>query len=225
MSGCVTGVVPGSMEAATPASYAETHCAAVTGRDIVLFAPSLELLQKMNLAYDPVLPWSRELSGKKCERFTEFGEPAQNIIKRLKATMFYLNGQGLAAPQIGIFQEAILTYWQDVITPMFNPEVVDSSGSDFAWEACLSLPGATSRFQLVHNQARVRRPTWVRVKFQDADGEERLEEYSDWPARQVQHEIDHLDGIFFIDRVGMVSRNMVLSKFAHWMEGVKAGRI
>jgi peptide deformylase len=110
--------------------------------------------------------------------------------------MYTTDGAGLAAPQVGIpirlvvLDPAGFDFGSHVL---INPTIISSSTEEEAGiEACLSIPGVTGR---------VFRPTSVSVKAYDLDGNERNYKSSGWVARLFQHEIDHLNGILFPDRM------------------------
>ena len=122
----------------------------------------------------------------------------QKLIKDMKETMAKENGLGLAAPQVGVNKRLIiitLNYESDheMVIPLINPEILDfSEEKNIAEEGCLSLPGIYKP---------VKRSSHIKVKFLDPKGNEHILELDDINARVVQHEVDHLDGILFVDRV------------------------
>ncbi len=117
-----------------------------------------------------------------------------NVIKLLQNmadTMYDAPGVGLAAPQIGISKRVVVIDVGDGLLELINPEIVSRDGSELDSEGCLSLPGIILK---------VKRAAKVRVKAQNRAGE-RVEIVGEGMlARALQHEIDHLDGILFIDR-------------------------
>ena len=112
---------------------------------------------------------------------------------RMLETMYASNGVGLAAPQVGILKRAVVV---DVgeggpgPLKLINPEIVERSGVQNGPEGCLSCPNMWGE---------VRRSQYVKVKATNPEGEEIIVEGEDFLARALQHEIDHLDGILFID--------------------------
>lgn len=122
-------------------------------------------------------------------------------------TMEAMPGYGLAAPQIGV---ALRLAVVDCSTArgqavrMANPVVAAASDTLFPWvEASPNLPGISARLE---------RPARVTVRFLNADGAEEEREFRDLWATSVQHQIDHLDGRMFWDRLGPVKRKMLLDK-------------
>jgi peptide deformylase len=132
------------------------------------------------------------------------------LLPRMFATMYGAPGIGLAAPQVGVgLRLTIVDLMPDdrsnPIT-LINPEVVARSEKlATREEGCLSLPG---------QYADVTRPAWVTVRYTDANGAKRQIEAEGLLAACVQHEIDHLDGVLFIDHLSALKRNMILRRLA-----------
>jgi peptide deformylase len=123
-------------------------------------------------------------------------------------TMYKAPGIGLAAPQVGVSERLIVLDVTDGderrAMTLVNPEIVwRSSDRATAEEGCLSLPG---------HFADVTRPQQVKVSYLTEQGLERQLEAEGLLARCVQHEIDHLDGILFVDHLTALKRNMILRK-------------
>lgn len=102
------------------------------------------------------------------------------------------DGAALAATQVGVMKRIVVVDYKNEFYEMVNPEIVYSDGLETDSEGCLSLPGL---------RGVVPRSKTVRVKFQDRNGKEQTVERSGEIARCFQHEIDHLDGILYIDRM------------------------
>jgi peptide deformylase len=143
-------------------------------------------------------------------------KPVENIdggIVRLMddmlETMYRAPGIGLAAPQIGILQRVIVVDVADKDEKpqpfaMANPEILwKSDETSVHNEGCLSLPD---------HYADVTRPKQVRLRYIDRDGEIRELDADNLLATCVQHEIDHLNGVLFIDHISLLKRNMILRK-------------
>ncbi len=113
------------------------------------------------------------------------------LIKDMKETMYNSKGIGLAAPQVGILKRIVVIDIGDGLIALINPEIVEMQGSQFASEGCLSIPGI---------QKSVERPDKVKVKAISESGEEIVIEGEGLLARALCHEIDHLDGVLFIDK-------------------------
>ena len=129
----------------------------------------------------------------------------QTLIGDMVETMYHLVGIGLAAPQIGVSLRAIVVDDQrgNGALPLINPRITDKGGSEVGEEGCLSLPGIFGM---------VERFEWVRVEALDSDGQPRRLEARGLRARVIQHEIDHLDGILFIDRLDKIARDRIKRK-------------
>jgi peptide deformylase len=114
------------------------------------------------------------------------------LMRDLDETMRNAPGVGLAAPQIGVSRRVIVWEYEENSGALANPRVLDRRGEVEGDEACLSLPGLTFP---------VLRAEWVRVEGLDKSGGRVTLELEDWPARILQHEIDHTEGVLFIDRL------------------------
>lgn len=111
------------------------------------------------------------------------------------------NGVGLAAPQLGIMQRLIVVQPDDMRpTALINPRIIKAEGEQLGQEGCLSIPGLYGD---------VLRSLYVEVEALDRKGREVVFELEGMPARVVQHEIDHLEGVLFTDKV--------LPETLHWM--------
>ena len=132
------------------------------------------------------------------------------LLPRMFATMYAAPGIGLAAPQVGVLLRVAVVDLMPDDTPaplvLVNPEVV-AVGEEWGVreEGCLSLPG---------QYADVSRPAQVRVRYTDADGRAREIAADGLLATCLQHEIDHLDGVLFVDHISPLKRNMLMRKLA-----------
>lgn len=132
------------------------------------------------------------------------------LVPRMFRSMYEAPGIGLAAPQVGQGLRLVVIDLQpnDAPAPMvlINPEIVAASQEEATREeGCLSLPG---------QYADVTRPARVRVRYQDEAGAKREVEADGLLAACLQHEIDHLDGVLFVDHLSPLKRNMILRKLA-----------
>ena len=133
----------------------------------------------------------------------------RELASDMAETMYDASGIGLAAVQVGVLQRLIVVdaEWargeEDDRPPkepltMINPEIVEESDEDEDYkEGCLSLPEI---------EGDVWRSTKIKVKYQDLDGQEVVQDAEDLLARCIQHEIDHLNGVLFIDRMSETKR-------------------
>lgn len=135
----------------------------------------------------------------------------RRLMDDMLETMYRAPGIGLAAPQIGVSLRVVvvdLAKKDEPPAPMrlVNPEITWRSEEQVVMEeGCLSLP---------EQFAEVTRPAAVKVRYLDERGEEREVEADGMLARCLQHEVDHLDGILFVDRLSPLKRNMILRKLA-----------
>ena len=127
-----------------------------------------------------------------------------NLIKDMAETMYADSGVGLAAPQVGVSKRIILVDGEeDGLIVLINPMIIKSEGEAVAEEGCLSIPGIYSQ---------VKRASKVTVKALNENGDPIEITKEALTARALQHEIDHLDGILFVDRIGRMERQMLLNK-------------
>ncbi|MFO7151647.1 MAG: peptide deformylase [Bacillota bacterium] len=132
-----------------------------------------------------------EVLRKKAKKVTVFDERLKQLIEDMAETMKWANGVGLAAPQIGILKRVVVIDVGEGLIELINPEIIAEEGEVVGIEGCLSIPGVTGE---------VARPKKVKVRAQNSKGEFIEIEGEDLLARALCHEIDHLDGILFIDR-------------------------
>ena len=154
------------------------------------------------LAPDPVLKL-------KCEPVVSIDDGVRRLLDDMLETMYDAPGVGLAAPQVGVCKRVLvmdIAEKDEESKPfvMINPEILDRSDSEAVYEeGCLSVPG---------HYADVARPDRVRVRYLDREGEEREIAAEGFLATCLQHEMDHLDGVLFIDHISALKRNMILRK-------------
>jgi len=127
-----------------------------------------------------------------------------NLIRDMAETMYTDSGVGLAAPQVGISKRIIIIDEdKEGLMVLVNPEIIKSEGEVIEEEGCLSFPGIYSD---------VKRSSKVTVKALNENGDQIEIVKEGLIARVLQHEIDHLNGTLFIDRVGRMKRQILLSK-------------
>jgi peptide deformylase len=145
---------------------------------------------------------------KKSAPVTIINDSTRELIRDMAETMYNAPGVGLAAPQIGVHQRVILIDISakdgppDLIVAI-NPVIIDAEGEAYEEEGCLSVPKYA---------ANVRRHARVVVKALDPEGGERTWEADELLAIAFQHEIDHLDGILFIDHLSLLKRELFQRK-------------
>lgn len=118
----------------------------------------------------------------------------KTLVEDMFETMYHADGVGLAAPQIGILKRIIVIDIDVLKRAMINPEIISESTTDMqdGPEGCLSVPGVEDV---------VRRPNVLTVRYMNLDGEIVEEEARDLYARVICHEVDHLNGILFTDKI------------------------
>jgi peptide deformylase len=168
----------------------------------------------------PIVLWSKEVRNYQCQPVAEFDDRAKTLVEQMKKTMNYMDGKGIAAPQIGVFKQAAIAVLERRTLTMFNPQIISGKGDTIDWEACLSLPGCSSRpnYNQIPNRARVHRLAIIETRYQDVNGKVIEEQFSGEFARIIQHEIDHLSGVFFIDRCGPIFRDVVIRNLSNYIE-------
>jgi peptide deformylase len=152
-----------------------------------------------------------EVLKKKAETVTDFNEEIRQIVNDMFETMYKRGGVGLAANQVGILKRIVVidlhsgkeNQGKEQIV-LINPEIVTLEGEEIKEEGCLSLPGLYKK---------VKRAAYAKVKAQNLDGEEFTIEGEGLLARAFQHEIDHLNGIVFIDRLSPLQKRLALEKY------------
>ncbi len=159
------------------------------------------MIREIRLLGDPVL---RE----KAVDVEGVGEATRHLIDDLLETMYAADGVGLAAPQVGVLHCVVVIDVRDPdVGPLelVNPEIVEVSKEvEKGEEGCLSIPGLRDL---------VERPGRCVVRALDREGGEQRIEGHGLLARALQHEIDHLDGVLFLDRVSALKRRMLLKKW------------
>ena len=141
---------------------------------------------------------------------TDIDSSVQSLMDDMLETMYDANGIGLAAPQIGVSSRVIVMDCSDdedkpMPLKMVNPEIISQSDETEAMEeGCLSIP---------EHRGEVRRSKAITVRYLDEDGEQQELEAEGLLAVCIQHEIDHLNGVLFIDYLSRLKRSMIIKKF------------
>ena len=133
-----------------------------------------------------------EILRKKSKPVKEFDQKLAELLDDMRETMVKNDGCGLAGVQVGILRRVVVLDVNHMKIELINPETVDSYGESIEREGCLSVKGETGY---------VKRPSEVTVKAFDRYGNEFILTGVDMLARALCHEIDHLDGILYIDKV------------------------
>lgn len=143
-------------------------------------------LRQLRFKGDPIL-------NKETKPIKEINDRIRELAQDMIETMYHENGIGLAAPQIGVLRRICIVCADENSEPkvLINPYIIEKSGTQVEFEGCLSIPGY---------RGKVERAAWVKVKYQNLNGEEVIEEGTELLARAFQHEIDHLDGILYTEK-------------------------
>ena len=142
-------------------------------------------LREIRTDEDPILR-------KQSKEVTEISKRIKILLEDMEETMIHANGVGLAAPQIGVLRRVVTIDVGEGVMKIINPEILEVKGTIVDIEGCLSIPGISGT---------VERPEWVKLKYLNEDGEEMIIEGTDLLARAICHEIDHLNGILYTDKV------------------------
>jgi peptide deformylase len=153
----------------------------------------------------PIVLWGSEVLDKPSDPVTNITGEEVKLVQDMIETMYKAPGVGLAAPQIGIAKRIMVTDTtsgekKNALVTLVNPEIVDTDGEQCEEEGCLSIPGFA---------ATVVRPKKIVLQGLDLDGKEIIVEGSDLLARAFCHEMDHLDGKFFLDHLSFIKRDMI----------------
>jgi len=162
-------------------------------------------MYKVRIIGDPVLR-------KKGTRITVFDDKFLELVKEMTKIMIREDGIGLAAPQIGLSIQLLVVDISPLEDSEFdgpmafvNPDILATEGSTTIEEGCLSVPGVRED---------VTRPKRIQLHYQDETGREHTAWFDGWMARVLQHEIDHLNGILFVDYLSPLKRQMLINQKA-----------
>jgi peptide deformylase len=128
---------------------------------------------------------------RKAKPVARIGEGVWRLLDNMADTMYAYNGVGLAATQIGVLKRVVvIDLGEGDLIELINPEIIERDGEQFNKEGCLSVPGKVGW---------VRRSQTIKLKALDREGKEHIYEGSDLLARAFQHELDHLNGVLYLD--------------------------
>ncbi|WP_427338546.1 peptide deformylase [Caloranaerobacter sp. DY30410] len=142
-------------------------------------------IRQLRYIGDPILR-------KKSREVTKIDDRIKILLDDMLETMYKNEGVGLAAPQVGILKRVVVIDIGKGPIKLINPEIISMEGEVIDVEGCLSVPGESGE---------VKRPSKVKVKYLDENGKELVIEGTGLLARALCHEIDHLNGILFVDKV------------------------
>ncbi|UCF07144.1 MAG: peptide deformylase [bacterium] len=159
-----------------------------------------------------------EVLRKKGERVETFGSELSPLLDEMVETMIHEDGVGLAAPQVGISKLISVINPEpgknSTLIKLINPRIISHSDETESFEeGCLSIPGI---------RANVVRPSVIRIEFQDEEGRKHRLKADGLLARIIQHEIDHLNGVLFVDRLSLAKRALLRPKLRELAK--RAGR-
>lgn len=153
----------------------------------------------------PIVRYGAEVLERVAQRVDNITDREVATVRDMVETMYAASGVGLAAPQIGVGERIMVTdptggEDKGQLIVLVNPEIVSSDGEQNEEEGCLSIPG----FSEV-----VCRPKHVVIRGLDLDGRERILEGADLLARAFCHEMDHLNGVLFLDHLSFLKRDLI----------------
>jgi peptide deformylase len=156
----------------------------------------------------PIVLFGDEILEKPAETVTNISDAEIQLVRDMVETMYKAPGVGLAANQVGISKRIMVTdpsagERQNELITLVNPEIVSMEGEQYEDEGCLSVPGFSSS---------VLRPKSVILKGLDLNGKEITVEGKDLLARAFCHEMDHLNGVFFLDHISFIKRDIIKRK-------------
>lgn len=160
------------------------------------------------MALRPILTAESPILRERTKKVSSYDASLGRLLDDMLETMRDAPGVGLAANQVGVPLQVAIIEIDGQITELVNPQIVKTAGEQLDWEGCLSIPGyvaETPRYAKVTVKGRDRHGKEIRLK-----GEELL-------ARALQHEIDHLNGILFIDYLGPLKRRLVVREWRRSM--------
>ena len=151
------------------------------------------------MALRQILTLGDETLNKKCRKVEVFDARLHTLLDDMAETMYSASGVGLAAIQIGILKRVVTIDIGEGLLELINPEIIETSGAEEGAEGCLSVPGKVGQ---------VVRPTYVKVRAQDRNGDFYEVEGEGLLARAFCHEIEHLDGHLYIEKANnIIDRN------------------
>ncbi len=156
----------------------------------------------------PIVKFGAEVLQKIATPVENITDMEVKLVADMVETMYKAPGVGLAAPQVGFSQRIMVTDTsagekEDHLLVILNPEIVSTDGEQYEEEGCLSIPGFTEP---------VRRPKKVVIKGVDMEGRDLILEGSDLLARAFCHEMDHLNGVLFLEHLSFIKRDLIRRK-------------
>lgn len=143
------------------------------------------------MAYRYVVQVGDGVLRQRCEEVRAFDKKLCEVLDDMKETVRAENGAGLAAPQIGLPIRVVVIDVEEGYYEMINPKILSAKGEQTGAEGCLSVKG---------KQGIVTRPSKVKAEYRDRKGKKHTVTAEDFFARAICHELDHLDGVLYIDK-------------------------
>ncbi len=147
------------------------------------------------MALRNIREYGDEVLARPCKEVKEITPRVKELVEDMLETMYEAGGVGLAAPQVGVLKRIVVIDVSpegDQPLVMINPEILETDGEQTGYEGCLSLPGKSGI---------VTRPNHVKARATDLDGNEYEVEGEELFARAICHELDHLDGHMYVEKV------------------------
>lgn len=165
----------------------------------------------LDVVYFPDAPLTQ-----KAAPVTVFDKKLEELVQSMFETMHAYQGVGLAAPQVGLSKRVFVLQEPEGLEMCFvNPEIAELDGREEGEEGCLSMPGI---------YAMVPRATQLKIRAQDVQGEAFELDATNFLARIIQHENDHLDGVLFPERLDLITRQLALEEWAKVREELLSER-
>jgi len=167
----------------------------------------------------PVLAYGDPILKKVAQPITKDYPNLTEIIENMFETMYRANGLGLAAPQIGLSIRLFVVDGSNVEKEdlkdfkkiFINAQILDEEGEEWMYnEGCLSIPGIREDIYRIPK---------IKIKYQDENFVEHIEEYSGIAARVIQHEYDHINGVLFTDRISSLKKRILKNRLADISKG------
>ena len=134
----------------------------------------------------------------KCFPVEQFDDGLIKLLDDMKDTVKKEQGAGLAAPQVGILRRVVVVDVEEGYFEFINPVILSQKGEQSGWEGCLSVRGKSGI---------VSRPMKVTLSYQDRTGEQHALKATGFFARAICHELDHLDGVLYIDKASHIEKS------------------
>ena len=133
----------------------------------------------------------------RCAEVESFDEKLWSLLDDMKDTVKKEQGAGLAAPQVGVLRRVVVVDVAEGYFEFINPVILSQKGEQTDWEGCLSVKGKSGI---------VSRPMKVKLAYQDRNGDKYLLQAKGFFARAICHELDHLDGVLYIDKATHIQK-------------------